>query len=90
MKNLIESTIIEIYGELRSTRPEICACDACRADVLALAMSAAHPRYSGGTDLGEALIALDLQRDQTRAALAVLVLDAMHRVAMNPRHPQRA
>lgn len=90
MKNLIERAIVEIYDELRATRPESCACDACRSDVLALALSAARPRYTGGTDLGEALIALDLQRDQTRAALAVLVLDAMRRVAANPRHTQRA
>lgn len=90
MKNLIEGAIVEIYDELRAANPDACACEACRADVLAMSLSAARPRYSGGTDLGEALIALDLQRDQTRAALAVLVLDAMRRVAANPRHPQRA
>ena len=35
-----------------------------------------------------ALIALDLQKDQTRAQLAVIVLDAIQRVAANPRHPK--
>jgi hypothetical protein len=30
---------------------------------------------------------VDLQRDQTRAELMVAVLDAMRRVANNPRHP---
>ena len=90
MRNLIERALVEIYDEVRTTRPDACTCEMCRADVLAFALNSARPRYSGGTDLGEALIALDLQRDQTRAALAVIVLDAMRRVAASPRHPQRA
>lgn len=86
MKNLLEGTVRSIYAELRVQNPEFCACDSCRADVEAFALNAAHPRYSGGTDIGQALIAVELQRDQTRATLAVLVLDAMRRVAASPRH----
>jgi hypothetical protein len=66
--------------------PDWCDCTLCRTDVIAHALNAARPRYSGGTDVGQALISVDLQRDQTRASLAVLVLDAMRRVASNPRH----
>ncbi len=88
MRNLLEGTLTAIYEELRAKHPEMCACESCRADVLALALNTARPRYSGGTDIGQALIGLDLQRDQTRAELAVLVLDAMRRVSANPRHPK--
>jgi len=86
MKNLLEGTVVALYDELRAQNPELCACDNCRTDVIAFALNAARPRYSGGTDVGQALISVDLQRDQTRAALAVIVLDAMRRVAANPRH----
>lgn len=86
MKNLLEGTVVALYDELRGQNPEICGCENCRTDVIAFALNAARPRYSGGTDVGQALISVDLQRDQTRAALAVIVLDAMKRVAVNPRH----
>jgi len=90
MKNLLEGAVVSIYDELREKHPGLCACDTCRADVIAFALNAARPRYSGGTDVGQALISVDLQRDQTRAAIAVLVLDAMRRVSANPRHVKPA
>ena len=86
MKNLLEGTVVALYDELRVQNPEVCACDNCRTDVIAYALNAARPRYSGGTDVGQALVLFDLQRDQTRAALAVIVRDAMRRLAVNPRH----
>ena len=89
MQNLLESAVREIYAELRAQHPEYCDCASCQDDVVAHALNATRPRYSGGALTGRALIAVDLQRGQTRATIAVLVLDAMKRVATNPRHPQR-
>ena len=86
MKNRLESVIEEIYADLRTQNPEFCACELCRSDVLAFALNHSRPRYSGGTTTGQALISVDLQKDQTRAELAVIVLDAMRRVAAMPRH----
>jgi Late competence development protein ComFB. len=87
MKNLLEDTVVGIYDDLVAKTPSVCACDSCREDALAFVLNKTRPRYSGGTDTGMALIALDLQKDQTRAQLAVIVLDAIKRVAANPRHP---
>lgn len=86
MKNLLEGSIRSVYEELRVQYPEICACEHCETDILAFALNAARPRYGGGADIGHALMTLDLQKDQTRATIAVLVLDAMRKVAANPRH----
>ncbi|HEY9449441.1 MAG TPA: late competence development ComFB family protein [Gemmatimonadaceae bacterium] len=86
MKNLLESTIRSVYDELRPQYPHLCECERCETDVLAFALNAARPRYSGGADVGHALLTLDLQKDQTRATIAVLVLEAMKKVATNPRH----
>ena len=87
MKNLLEGAVIGIYEDLIAKNPDVCSCANCREDTLAYVLNKTRPRYSGGTDTGMALIALDLQKDQTRAQLAVVVLDAMQRVAANPRHP---
>jgi competence protein ComFB len=86
MKNLLEGAIESIYGDMRSQYPDFCDCENCRTDVMAFALNAARPRYGGGADVGHALMTLDLQKDQTRATIAVLVLDAMRRVAASPRH----
>ena len=86
MKNRLETVIEEIYHELRGKNPDYCACELCQSDVLAFALNHSRPRYSGGTATGRALISVDLQKDQTRAELAVVVLDAMRRVAATPRH----
>jgi hypothetical protein len=87
MKNLLEGAVLSIYEELIAKTPGTCSCENCREDALAYVLNKTRPRYSGGTDTGMALIALDLQKDQTRAQLAVVVLDAIQRVAANPRHP---
>jgi competence protein ComFB len=88
MKNLLEGAIDSVYGDLRAQYPEYCGCANCRTDVMAIALNSARPRYGGGADVGHALMAVDLQKDQTRATIAVLVLDAMRRVAASPRHEE--
>ena len=88
MKNLLEDAVLRIYEDLVAKTPSACACGSCKEDALAYVLNKTRPRYSGGTDTGMALIALDLQKDQTRAQLAVVVMDAIRRVAANPRHPK--
>jgi competence protein ComFB len=87
MKNLLEGAVKEVYDELRSRDAAFCGCAQCEDDVLAFALNHLRPRYAGGTREGVAVTSVDLQRDQTRAELMVAVLDAMRRVANNPRHP---
>jgi len=86
MKNLLEGAVLGIYEDLVAKDPGVCSCANCREDTLAYVLNKTRPRYSGGTDTGMALIALDLQKDQTRAQLAVIVLEGIQRVAANPRH----
>jgi len=88
MKNLLEGTIASVYDDLRAQNPQFCVCENCRTDVMAMALNSARPRYGGGADVGHALMALDLQKDQTRATIAVLVFEAMRRVAASPRHTE--
>ncbi|MBC7790062.1 MAG: late competence development ComFB family protein [Anaerolineae bacterium] len=86
MKNMLEKVVGEIYDELLARDPGYCRCEQCRTDVLSKALNQARPKYSGGGPKGEAIAGFELQQDATRAALAVVLLDAMRRVAGSPRH----
>jgi competence protein ComFB len=86
MKNLLEGAVKDVYDELHSRDATFCGCEQCEDDVITFALNHLRPRYAGGTLEGVAVTSVDLQRDQTRAELMVAVLDAMRRVANNPRH----
>jgi competence protein ComFB len=84
--NALEEAVGQAYDELRPVHPELCGCDRCRADVMTYALNQARPRYVVGDALGSAVTRVTLSRDQAKAELAVIVLDAMIRVARKPHH----
>jgi len=86
MKSPLERVVREIHQSLIGRHPEYCSCSHCTDDVAALVMNQTRPRYTT-TGLGWAVENVDLDSDQTRAALSVLIFDAMRRVAQQPRHP---
>jgi len=86
MKNLLEGAIRELYLELRANFPEACRCERCQADVVTFALNHLAPRYTVEENPGRTLVAVDLQREATRASLAVTVIEAIRIVAVNPRH----
>jgi competence protein ComFB len=87
MKNALEAPLRSIYQTLRKQHPEFCACERCQDDVMALALNNTRPRYVSGTPpLGEVITGVQLNYDQTRAQLTVVVFEAMRKVAANPRH----
>jgi competence protein ComFB len=88
MLNALEEAVRHAYDALRSTDPSFCGCSRCEEDVLTMAMNQAHPRYIVGDPLGSAVTRVALSRRQLRAELSVIVLDAMRRVAAEPRHPK--
>jgi competence protein ComFB len=87
MINALEETVNTIYAQLLDKHgTEFCSCVRCQDDVIAHALNNARPRYVGGSPLGAAVTRVSLSQDQARAEIAVLVLDAMRRVQLNPRH----
>ena len=89
MKSPLERAVRDVHGKLAESHPEFCACEQCADDVVALVMNQTRPRFTT-TGLGWAVEAADLDTDQVRAQLSVLVFDAMHRVAEQPRHAPSA
>jgi len=84
--NALEDEVRSTYESLRSSNQEFCGCDRCRDDVVTLALNTAKPKYVVGDPLGAAVTRVSLQWRQLRAELAVIVLDAMRRVARSPHH----
>jgi competence protein ComFB len=84
--NALEEAVEQAYGELKPIHPELCGCDRCKADVMTFALNQARPRYVVGDPLGSTVTRVTLSRDQAKAELAVIVLDAMMRVARKPHH----
>jgi hypothetical protein len=85
MKSPLERAVRDVHVKLTEQQTEFCACEQCADDVVAMVMNQIRPRYTT-TGLGYAVEAADLDTDQVRAQLSVLVFDAMHRVAEQPRH----
>jgi len=85
MRSPLERAVRDVHVKLTATHTEFCSCEQCADDVVALVMNQTKPRYTT-TGLGWAIEAADLDTDQVRAELSVLVFEAMHRVAGQPRH----
>lgn len=86
MQNALEEVVRWTFASLVDSHPGFCRCRQCTDDVLAHAMNHARPRYISSTNLGAAVTRVALSTDQARAEISVLVLDAMKKVAGNPRH----
>ena len=85
MRSPLERAVRDVHAKLTEQQTEFCACEQCADDVVAMVMNQIRPRYTT-TGLGYAVEAADLDTDQVRAQLSVLVFEAMHRVAEQPRH----
>ena len=88
MKNLQEDAIRHRYEELKSTMPEFCGCSMCEDDVLVYALNRLAPRYVA-QPAGEVITTVSLESEQLKADMSVVILEAMRRVAAEPRpgHP---
>ena len=86
MKNALEEVIRDVYGSLRESHPEFCACERCQDDVMTLALNHTRPRYVQADGLGAAVTRVQLSTDAARTEITVIVFDAMRRVSANPRH----
>ena len=86
MTNALEDIIAEIFDELRHRDAGFCACAQCRDDAILHALNKARPRYISKSLIGSAVTRVALSQGGVRAEIAVLVLEAMRKVASHPRH----
>ena len=86
MENVLEGEIRVLYDGLRRKHAQFCDCARCQSDVITLALNNIRPRYVSGQVLGGAVTRVSLADTGERAAVLVIVYDAMRQVAQRPKH----
>ena len=84
IKNLVEDHVTSAYANLRPHFPAFCGCDLCREDVLTFALNRIPPRYVARRE-GSVVTEINLEKEQSRAAIEVVVMEALRKISVAPR-----
>ena len=84
IRNLVEDHVQAAYSALRAHFPDFCGCDICRDDALVFTLNRTLPRYVSSLQ-GSVLTEVNLEKDQSRAAIDVAMMEALRRIALAPR-----
>ncbi|PRX30501.1 competence protein ComFB [Orenia metallireducens] len=84
--NLMESEIKSMVDEVLEKKVDICKCEQCKNDIIALALNNIKPRYAG-SDNGRVVVdSIDLSSTQTKMDIYRVVLKACEEVQSRPHH----
>lgn len=84
MKNVVEDVVKRVYDELLPSVEDPCGCALCREDVLVYALNRLQPHYVA-TLKGEVLSELEMNEDQSRADVAIAIMEGFQAVGNAPR-----
>jgi competence protein ComFB len=84
IKNLVEDHVTAAYQTLRPHFPAFCGCELCREDVLTFALNRVPPRYVSRRE-GSVVTEVNLEKEQSRAAIEVVVMEAFRKISVAPR-----
>lgn len=84
IRNLVEDHVVWAYEALRTHFPEFCGCDICRDDALVFTLNRIPARYVASVT-GSAVTELNLEKDQSRAAIEVAMMEALRKITLAPR-----
>jgi hypothetical protein len=82
--NLVEDHVIAAYDSMRPHFPDFCGCQVCREDALVYTLNRLPARYVS-TPTGSVVTEVHLEKDQSRAAMEVAMMDALRKVSLAPR-----
>jgi hypothetical protein len=82
--NLTEEHVQASYESLVSRFPDFCGCDICRADVIVYTLNRVPARYVSSQQ-GSVITEVSLEKDQSRAAIDVAMMDGLRRISLSPR-----
>jgi competence protein ComFB len=83
--NVLEQLVWDKLDNLLETQTEVCSCEKCRADIVALALNRLKPHYVA-TEKGEAISKALLLDTEQQARITIALLEAKKIVEANPRH----
>ena len=82
--NLVEEHVRASYDSRRPRFPAFCGCDVCREDALVYTLNRVPSRYVSSRT-GTLLTEVNLEKDQSRAAIDVAMLDGFRKISLAPR-----
>jgi late competence development protein ComFB len=84
IRNLVEEHVLASYESLRPRFPDFCGCEICRDDALVFTLNRVPARYVSSRT-GSVLTEVNLEKDQSRAAIDVAMMDGLRKIALAPR-----
>ncbi len=69
---------------MRPHFPDFCGCDVCREDALVYTLNRIPARYVSSTT-GSAVTEVTLEKEQSRAAIEVSMMDGLRKISLAPR-----
>jgi len=84
IRNLVEDHVTAAYDTLRPHFPVFCGCEVCRDDVLTFALNRVPPRYVARRE-GSVVTEVNLEKEQSRAAIEAIVMEALRKISVAPR-----
>mgnify|MGYP001199825879 CR=1 FL=1 len=85
LKNLMEEEVKRVVERLLKNRDDICICDRCKLDIIAITLNNIKPKYVV-TEKGEVFARIDMLNYQYDADIAMEVMKAIKIVKENPNH----
>lgn len=86
LRNLTEELVKDVLERmLAHNKDDICTCEKCRGDMMAITLNEIPSKYVSTTK-GEAYAKLDEMNVQYRADVVTVMSKAMKKVAENPQH----
>lgn len=89
IKNLVEEHVFTAYEQLRTHFPKFCGCPICKGDVLVYTLNRVPARYVNTLE-GTVVTEFNLERDQSRAVIDVMLMEALQKVSVAPRCGRKA
>jgi competence protein ComFB len=85
MRNITEEVVSREYERLQGAVDGFCGCDYCRDDVFVYALNRLKPHYVTSRE-GEVITNIELESEQERSEVSVVLMAGFRRVKGNPRH----
>ena len=82
--NLVEEHVVAAYDAMRPHFPEFCGCQVCREDALVYTLNRIPARYVSSTT-GSAVTEVNLEKEQSRAAIEVARMEGLRKISLAPR-----
>jgi hypothetical protein len=80
----MEDHVHQAYEAMRPHFPDFCGCDVCLDDALVFTLNRVPARYVSSRT-GSVVTEINLEKEQSRAAIEVAMMEAMRKIGMAPR-----